>query len=476
MVQDSPAVRPARAELPTVWGLDPVQLHDRFWAARGVCVVRPNDQTPIPQRADLFMLTDDRTLVLFPLRQAVDQLYWVKPEVLFIRLRGRPPKVYRELIRQDASARFLKFERDYGTTAGATARVALTRDRRVAELWQTTDGSGKVWRELRRQTRQIRGQTVRIVGQHYDRGSDHDLDLLVNHLVERWRTPTATIDGPRELRPGVWASGAGGGVEPSVRVVGRAWVGVGREVSGQQTLIGPAVLWDDPSRRPVPSRVRWGQIDSTSAAVAAARVDTGRASSHRRASKRVFDIIFASLVLLATLPLYPLILLAIWIEDGRPFFFGHRRETRGGREFPCLKFRSMRKDADEIRARLGNANQSDGPQFFISNDPRVTRVGCFLRRTNLDELPQFVNVLLGHMSVVGPRPSPRNENQFCPAWREARLSVRPGITGLWQVSRTRRQGFDFQEWIRFDVEYVEKASWLLDAKIILKTCRVMLGV
>src|SRR6185437_11913643 len=159
---------------------------------------------------------------------------------------------------------------------------------------------------------------------------------------------------------------------------------------------------------------------------------------------------------------------------GRPFFFAHRRETQGGKEFSCLKFRSMRKDADEIKAQLAKENQSDGPQFFLENDPRVSRVGSFLRKTNLDELPQFINVLLGQMSVVGPRPSPRKENQCCPAWREARLSVKPGITGLWQVSRTRRQGLDFQEWIRFDVEYVEKANWRMDLLIVVKTFRVLL--
>ncbi|MEC8818795.1 MAG: sugar transferase, partial [Planctomycetota bacterium] len=88
---------------------------------------------------------------------------------------------------------------------------------------------------------------------------------------------------------------------------------------------------------------------------------------------------------------------------------------------------------------------------------------------HLDELPQFWNVLTGDMSLVGPRPSPDKENQFCPAWREARLSVRPGITGLWQVERTRAPGLDFQEWIRYDIEYVNKASLLLDAKICIKT-------
>jgi lipopolysaccharide/colanic/teichoic acid biosynthesis glycosyltransferase len=178
--------------------------------------------------------------------------------------------------------------------------------------------------------------------------------------------------------------------------------------------------------------------------------------------------------ILLTLPLYPFVMLAIWLEDGRPFFFVHKRETRGGREFGCIKFRSMRKDADQIKAQLQKENKADGPQFFIENDPRMTRVGDFLRKTNIDELPQFFNVLLGHMSVVGPRPSPYSENQYCPPWREARLSVRPGITGLWQVRRTRRQGLDFQEWIKYDIEYVENASWLLDLRIIWETVRLII--
>jgi lipopolysaccharide/colanic/teichoic acid biosynthesis glycosyltransferase len=134
----------------------------------------------------------------------------------------------------------------------------------------------------------------------------------------------------------------------------------------------------------------------------------------------------------------------------------------------------MRKDAEQIKARIARQNQADGPQFFIENDPRLTRVGRFIRKTNLDELPQFFNVLLGHMAIVGPRPSPRDENQFCPPWREARLSVRPGITGLWQVNRTRIRGTDFQEWIKYDIEYVENQSWLLDIRIVWKTIVVLM--
>ena len=96
-------------------------------------------------------------------------------------------------------------------------------------------------------------------------------------------------------------------------------------------------------------------------------------------------------------------------------------------------------------------------------------------KLQIDELPQFLNVLAGHMSVVGPRPSPHSENQYCPPWREARLSVRPGVTGLWQVRRTRQKGLDFQEWIRFDLEYVEKASWAMDLRIIFETVRAIVS-
>ena len=115
-----------------------------------------------------------------------------------------------------------------------------------------------------------------------------------------------------------------------------------------------------------------------------------------------------------------------------------------------------------------------GPQVFIENDPRVTRLGRVLRRFQIDELPQFWNVLRGEMSLVGPRPSPDRENQFCPAWREMRLSVRPGITGLWQTRRTRAEGEDFQEWIKYDIEYVRSASFVLDLKILVSTVRGLL--
>jgi lipopolysaccharide/colanic/teichoic acid biosynthesis glycosyltransferase len=185
--------------------------------------------------------------------------------------------------------------------------------------------------------------------------------------------------------------------------------------------------------------------------------------------KRSLDVVAALLVLVLGSPVLLFCALAVVIDDGFPVFFGHRRQTRGGGTFRCWKFRTMRRDAEARVAELRMQNLCDGPQVFIKDDPRVTRIGKVLRALQLDELPQFWNVLIGEMSLVGPRPSPDKENQFCPAWREMRLSVRPGITGLWQVMRTREPGKDFQEWIRYDIDYVRHMGPWLDLKIVVLT-------
>lgn len=195
-----------------------------------------------------------------------------------------------------------------------------------------------------------------------------------------------------------------------------------------------------------------------------------------RAAKRAFDIAGASCALAFTAPFYPFIMLAIYLNSPGPMFYGAVRQGRGGKNFKCWKFRTMVVNADEIKRKLMIQNEVDGPQFKMKNDPRIFFVGRWLRRLNMDEWPQFWNVLVGQMSVVGPRPSPEKENQMCPAWREARLSVRPGITGLWQVSRRRDRGeTDFQEWIYYDVQYIKKQSFWLDLKIFFKTFLVALG-
>jgi lipopolysaccharide/colanic/teichoic acid biosynthesis glycosyltransferase len=125
--------------------------------------------------------------------------------------------------------------------------------------------------------------------------------------------------------------------------------------------------------------------------------------------------------------------------------------------------------ADALQRTLYKQNAVDGPQFKLEHDPRITRIGHWLRKTNIDELPQLINVLRGHMSLIGPRPSPFRENQICVPWRQARLSVQPGITGLWQICRHERDAGDFHQWIYFDILYVRHLSFWLDLKILLAT-------
>lgn len=203
------------------------------------------------------------------------------------------------------------------------------------------------------------------------------------------------------------------------------------------------------------------------------------ANSRRRtvhlAIKRGLDIVLTALGLLLLLPFMLVVALMIKADSPGPVFFAHRRERRGGKEFGCLKFRTMVFDADRIQRNLVTQNQVDGPQFKMDDDPRVTRLGRWMRATNIDELPQLINVLLGHMSLVGPRPSPFRENQICIPWRRARLSVQPGITGLWQICRDERSGGDFHQWIYYDLAYVRNVSIWLDLKILFATVATLGG-
>lgn len=194
------------------------------------------------------------------------------------------------------------------------------------------------------------------------------------------------------------------------------------------------------------------------------------------ALKRFLDVTISALALLLLSPLLLATVALIKLTSPGPVFFCHRRERRGGKEFPCIKFRTMTADAHQKQRELYEQNLADGPQFKMTNDPRVTRLGQWLRATNIDELPQLVNVLIGHMSLVGPRPSPFRENQICVPWRRARLSVRPGITGLWQVCRDEdRSRGDFHEWIYYDMTYVRHLSLWLDIRIVLATLLTLGG-
>jgi len=464
----APAPRVERR--PTIFGCAPHEVHDRFWAAFGVLVVRRGEERPVPAGAELFLLCEPRTLLLFRVSQVLDVMQWLKPDVLVLRLRDARPRPYHEVV-STRDGGLHAFERVWRDARARSVRAALTPDVATARRWAALPASPSPWKALA--ASRPRGACARRTASAwaYDDADDAQVAEFLADVLGAWKRPETMFSRARMARPGVLVD-ATAVVPPAATFHGPVWVGAGRRVPPSVPVVGPALLWDDPSARPSPEPVRWLEIEETS-------VGPRRVEHVRRVGcvpgKRAFDVAFATAALCLALPLFPLVAAAILVEDGRPVFFAHRRETVGGREFPCLKFRSMRRDADAVKAKLALANQADGPQFFIEADPRVTRVGRILRKFHVDELPQFLNVLAGHMSIVGPRPSPYVENQFCPAWREARLSVRPGITGLWQVSRTRRRGLDFQEWIRFDLEYVARASWSLDLRIIARTIRRVLA-
>lgn len=190
--------------------------------------------------------------------------------------------------------------------------------------------------------------------------------------------------------------------------------------------------------------------------------------------KGMVDFLGAAILLLLLSPFFLAAALAVRLSSPGPVFFRQKRCGLNGREFVMYKFRSMVDGADELKDSLVEHNEMDGPVFKIRNDPRMTRVGRLLRRTSLDELPQLINVLKGEMSLVGPRPPLRCEVDSYEDWQRRRLSMRPGITGLWQISG--RSNLDFRDWIRMDLEYIDRWSLALDLKILAMTIpAVLLG-
>ncbi|MEK6801201.1 MAG: sugar transferase [Nitrospirota bacterium] len=191
------------------------------------------------------------------------------------------------------------------------------------------------------------------------------------------------------------------------------------------------------------------------------------------ACKRVFDIVAALVGLVLLCPLWVLIALMIKLTSSGPVLFGQTRVSLNGRQFRMYKFRSMVEDAEVRQKELLNFNEMDGPVFKLKNDPRVTSIGRLLRKTSLDEFPQLINVLKGEMSIVGPRPPlPAEVDQYQP-WQRRRLSMRPGLTCLWQISG-RNTIRDFNQWMRLDLQYIDNWSLELDLRIFAKTFLVVL--
>ena len=190
------------------------------------------------------------------------------------------------------------------------------------------------------------------------------------------------------------------------------------------------------------------------------------------ALKRALDVVVALAALPLALPILAVCALAVRLDSPGAAFFAQPRTGRGGARFPMYKLRTMVHNAAELKAQYAHLNELSWPDFKITNDPRVTRVGRVLRRTSLDELPQIFNVLRGDMSLVGPRPTSFSADTYS-LWHTARLEVKPGLTGLWQISG--RHEIDFDERLRLDIAYIRNRSLKLDVLILLRTFGAVLS-
>ena len=203
------------------------------------------------------------------------------------------------------------------------------------------------------------------------------------------------------------------------------------------------------------------------------KYESERKSDFYKFCKRGIDVIVAGVGLILLSPIITIVACAIKLTSKGPIFFLQKRVGKNGELFNMYKFRSMVVNAEELKEKLKHKNEMSGPMFKMKDDPRVTKVGKFIRKTSLDELPQLWNVLKGDMSLVGPRPSlPKEVEQF-DSWMFKRLTVRPGLTCYWQVSG--RNNIDFEDWMKLDVKYVEERNLWIDIKLIFKTVGVLFG-
>lgn len=317
------------------------------------------------------------------------------------------------------------------------------------------------------------------------------------HLSERlseagFRHPSAQVHAEARLVGPVWIQ-PGAQLDAGATIVGPAVIGPRSRV-GRNALVAHSVLLSDAevpddecASRAVVTALRGDRaanpppldlpVDESIGAPARRRSRTATAARPRLYPlvKLSLDILSSGLALLVLSPVLLVTAILVKATSRGPVFYRDEREGLGGRTFNCIKFRTMVVDAHQMQRGLMATNEVDGPQFKMKRDPRITRLGALLRRTNLDELPQLFNVLAGQMSLVGPRPSPFRENQICVPWRNARLSVRPGITGLWQLCRSEREYSDFHQWIHYDTLYVRNLSFWLDLRILIATALTLGG-
>ncbi len=445
-----------------LWGMDPVALHDRLWLAQGVRVIRPGAQVREDGNARRYLALPDEHQLAVALEHRQSQRGTHR-----VRAVASCRTTYHEYLDFDDDRVVRSIRRLYGPNGSARPDCLFTPD---AELAQAVAGDARAMDRLNGSAPHASSDAGLMV---FDGRDPEECARWLGALADSGVDLAGLVPGVKRIGARAWGP-AGGRVPPSVRLAGAVFVGRGVELPAGSVVVGPAVLpdgWTDedcpthghgPTARPVPRRQRAGK-------------------PVYELTKRAFDLVVASAMLVLAAPVMGVIAIAIRMQDGSPIIFRQARQTRDGRHFACLKFRTMVRNADELQEELRAQNQVDGPQFAMKHDPRILPIGRWLRKTQLDELPQLWNVIRGEMSLVGPRPSPEYENQCCPPWREARLSVPAGITGLWQVRRRREPDTDFQEWIRYDIEYAARRGWLLDLSILVATawlyvpCRARAG-
>ena len=420
---------------------------------------------------------------------------------------------YRERVRLTQEDRLVGYRRLYGDSVeplplpGDWPHHLFVKRDAVDELF--VDGLPRDWPAFAERCRSLgyRIKSISVAGAAFDLNSEDGLLSLSRTVLSRALASGGEAGSMGSQVASLPADTAQ--VSSRSRLIGPVWLGPGAKVEPQAVVIGPSILCEGSvagARSVVDSSIVGSETtlgqdevlqnailvkgkvlagDASGLAASAgshayarsAEIDrvfrTWPVFSYARLGKRVADIIAAVVVLLLFAPIIPFIALAVKVSSPGPVFFRDKRQGRNGKLFDCIKFRTMRAGADKMQDKLRFVSEVDGPQFKMADDPRITTVGRFLRETYLDEIPQFFNVLMGEMSVVGPRPSPESENTLCASWRDARLSIRPGITGLWQICRTREPLKDFQEWIHYDTKYVRELSLRMDLWVCWRTFRKM---
>lgn len=439
----------------TLWGLSPVELHDRLWLQRGVRVVRPGAKTDFSNGVRRYLAVSEQHHLALLLPSWISSGRLAFKGTRRVRTVASCRTSYHEYLDFDDNQSVRSIRREYGPNEQSGNDCVFTQDARMAQ------SISEDWGVLNRMngSAPFASQEPGIV--LYDARDPDECARWLGCMIEQGGDLTELLPEVRRFGRTVWGA-EGCEIPDSVRVAGPVFLGRGIELPHESVVVGPAVLPDGWTDQQQPAS---GQDAPTRADSRPIR----RRKPVYELTKRVFDVVVASALLVAASPLMAAIAIAIRVQDGSPMLYRQARQTHGGNHFDCLKFRTMVRNADDLRKQLRDQNQADGPQFAMKRDPRILPIGRWLRRTQLDELPQLWNVIRGEMSLVGPRPSPEDENQYCPPWREARLSVPAGITGLWQVRRRREPDTDFQEWIRYDIEYAARRGWRLDLRILIET-------